>query len=103
MAHGPLFFFYRFKLNDHLVFHSGETPWACDKCVYAAPTKQKLTRHKRVSHKEVLPFKCEQCGLMFGQNMALLTHMKTHEEKKFECKVGFLYGQGSETDRMGIS
>ena len=79
----------RYNLKDHeLVYHSGEMPsYACDLCPYMAQTKQKLARHKRLSHQEDLPFKCDQCELVFAQNMALLIHMKTHDEKKFECKV----------------
>ena len=82
--------FSSFKLKDHEMLHTGLTPWKCDQCSFSAPTKSKLTRHKRVDHKEVLPFKCEQCGLMFRENNSLLLHMKSHEEKKFECEVSLI-------------
>ena len=94
ILHGHVFVIYlidhcRYNLKDHeLVYHSEEMPsYACDLCPYMAQTKQKLSRHKRLSHQEDLPFKCDQCELVFAQNMALLIHMKTHDEKKFECKV----------------
>ena len=70
------------RLKTHMVFHTGERPFACDfnGCVWKFPTQSKLARHKR-SHNNDRRYQCVECSKGFARNEHLQQHMKTHKRE----------------------
>ncbi|XP_044727320.1 zinc finger protein 883-like [Chrysoperla carnea] len=98
------------NLQRHLLIHSTERPYACDRCdkTYGRPDylkqhishvhlnirkfqckfcsqtfpeRRTLVHHER-RHTGEKPHKCEECGKAFAQKIAMRTHMKTHRNPK---------------------
>ena len=65
--------------------HTGEKPYACDKCTYRAAQKSDLKRHMR-THTGEKPYACDKCTYRAALKGTLERHMRTHKgEKPYAC------------------
>lgn len=103
------------RLNQHRITHSSETPFQCDKCgkmfkridslnlhrlthtdINAfecdlcdakLKTKANLNQHKTVRHARIKSFECDECGNKFKRPADLRMHKATHADvRPFECE-----------------
>lgn len=66
-----------YKLQRHMVSHTGEKHFECSVCSKAFPRKSTLDQHMWI-HREVKKWKCESCDKQFNQKVSWKTHMKAH-------------------------
>ena len=61
--------------------HSGEKPYRCDHCDYAAIQRSSLFIHK-MTHAEEKPFRCDHTGCKYAsaQRGNLKRHKRTHNK-----------------------
>lgn len=75
-------------LRRHLETHkSPEERRSCPTCNEVFPNMQMRVLHERSVHQGKTNFKCEQCGKLFRDQIALNMHYKTHSsEQPFQCE-----------------
>ncbi|KRT84348.1 zinc finger protein, partial [Oryctes borbonicus] len=86
----------RAKLSAHLVTHTGERRFPCDKCGIAFKGKYNLQKHNRRYHSDpneqatATTKKCTECDFTCNSPIQLRVHKrqehKVIKRKKFECK-----------------
>ena len=71
-------------LECHMWTHTGEKPYKCQNCDYTASKKYHLELHM-ATHTGEKPYKCSQCEYTTNQSH-LKSHVRTHTgEKPYKC------------------
>ena len=61
--------------------------YVCSECNYSSKYKHHLTRHNIRKHTGERPFECGKCDYAATQSGSLVVHMKTHtNERPFKCE-----------------
>lgn len=77
-----------FKLDIHIIAHTGEKRYECKLCEKKYKTSQTLRRHS-LGHTDEKPFECELCGKKFKFHEYLRRHLLQHGkgEKSHKCEL----------------
>jgi DNA-directed RNA polymerase subunit RPC12/RpoP len=77
------------RLKLHVMWHTGEKPFQCDKCDFRATTQASVKYHDQRVHQDVdhRPYVCEVCGKAFKMSSHLIDHRRVHsdETERFLC------------------
>merc|ERR1712096_471811 len=77
---------YKHRLTQHEQTHTGEKPFKCPHCKYAAKQKGNLRNHIRVVHDGIKKYQCSHCDYKSGYKQDMKQHEQTHTgEKPFKC------------------
>ena len=68
--------------------HTGERPYQCNDCSYAAADQFRLKRHRR-THTGEKPYECDICKVRFNQLKSLKEHKVTHYGNTLRIKCTF--------------
>ncbi len=86
----PVCFKAVFQLASHMLSHTGEKPYKCDKCEYSSAQRGSLNLHM-LRHSEQKNHQCQQCGKLFYTAHILNKHTRTHsgqeQYKVHRCTV----------------
>ncbi|XP_053690941.1 zinc finger protein 184-like [Sabethes cyaneus] len=76
------------NMQDHLVVHTGEQPYKCDKCNKRFNLKGNYLRH-RLIHTDVFKtaFQCDICEKGFNSSTSLRYHSRIHTGNLLKCTI----------------
>ncbi|CAF4956719.1 unnamed protein product [Pieris macdunnoughi] len=73
-------------LNGHMVVIHGTGKYIqCQQCPFKASRRFEMKEHERI-HTGERPFACEKCGLTFRRKEIYRKHLFIHSEKTVQCK-----------------
>ncbi|ETN66522.1 hypothetical protein AND_001688 [Anopheles darlingi] len=73
-------FYRRFKLIDHLSFHTTPDAFRCEQCQKNYKSRSTLQHHQQICHGEAKEklFQCDKCHNAYSKSYQLKVHMKRH-------------------------
>ncbi|CAH1779573.1 unnamed protein product [Owenia fusiformis] len=71
-------FYNRSEYEPHVRTHTGDKPYACDRCNYRSITRDNLRRHVEREHDNVI-LKCGECDFTANNRTALWNHQQFHK------------------------
>ncbi len=78
-------------LKEHMMFHSDNKPFSCDRCERTFYTKQSVRRHIDMVHKKLKPITCTICGRSFADKWRCEGHVKrVHQNPRSSKKANKL-------------
>lgn len=81
-------FTHRRSLNIHMISHTSDRNFVCEKCGSTHKRKRELSNHMESMHSEVKTYRCDVCFKCFKEKAQLKTHCFTiHNNTVTECIV----------------
>ncbi|XP_063633400.1 zinc finger protein 726-like [Cydia splendana] len=75
-------------IQSHLVIHTGDRPYHCDKCPAKFTQQSSLQCHQEGSHKLYkVEITCQYCGKFVRGRSNVYRHLKTHTDNQHQCQV----------------
>lgn len=74
------------KLKCNSKIHLQKKRHSCNECGKSFWTKTRLSWHRN-THKNAKTYECEFCGLVLNHRACLITHLKSHKDKQYQCNV----------------
>lgn len=87
----------KYSLRNHCRTHSGQRPFACQRCAARFALKSNLAMHVRYVHENDRRFQCSECGRGFKRRRLLWQHEMWHSGRRPvqcpQCPAQMVYPQ----------